>query len=81
MMRLALLLFLGLLAQCQADLDLEEETGSLNVTLEEFGEEGGSGNSEDNNFVLVDNPETDDSDGGGAEFVDPADFDGSEVGH
>ena len=81
MTRLAVLLVLGLLAQCEADLDLEEETGSLNVTLGESGEEAGSGNSEDDDFVLVDNTETVDSDGGGAEFVDPADFVGSEVGH
>ena len=81
MTRLAVLLILGLLAQCGADLVLEEEADSLNITLGDAGEETGSGNTEDEDLVLVDNTETVDSDGGGAEFVDPAEFVGSEVGH
>ena len=85
MARLVLLLVvLGLLSHCRADPDLEEETESLNIiNLGEAGAET-SGDSEVDVLILENNTgdgegETGDSDGGGGEFVDPADFVGSEV--
>ena len=76
-----LLLLLGLLGHCGADLDLEEAE-SLNMTLGDAGEE--SENPVVDDLVLVDTredleEETGESEGGGGDFVDPADFVGSEV--
>ena len=83
MTRFVVLLVLGLLGHCGADLELEEETERLNITLGDAGEE-----TEDtpvvDDLVLVDNredveEETGGGGGDGGEFVDPADFVGSEV--
>ena len=81
MTRLVVLLVLGLLGHCGADLDLEEAE-SLNMTLGDAGEETETTLVDD--LVLVDDredveEETGESEGGGGDFVDPADFVGSEV--
>ena len=84
MTRLVVLLLLGLLGHCGADLDLEEAE-NLNITLGDAGEETETTEAPVvDDLVLVDNKEdveeeTGDSEGGGGDFVDPADFVGSEV--
>ena len=58
MARLVVLLVLGLLAHCSADLDDDPGSGDNDLVLLETGAE---------------------TEAGGADFVDPADFVGSEV--
>ena len=79
MTRFVVLLVLGLLGHCGADLELEEETARLNITVGDAGKETDDTLVLDD-LVLLDNREdVEEETGGGGEFVDPADFVGSEV--